>query len=255
MATNSVLIPDSLASFPKFTGGFSLPSLGNQSFFRQSISTEITCQNRRDLAEALGIHPTWITTPRLIHSGIVKIAEKKDRGRGGLTPMPHFGECDGIITQTSNLFPLVTAADCLPILFWEPLLPVWGAVHAGRRGLERGILSNTVKAFLSLGVEIEHLHVVIGPSIHSCCYEVDQKTMEFFCSKRGSAFAEKRQDRYFLDLPGSAIHELLENKIPEKNIEWISHCTFCHPQKYFSARRDGPFFQTFAAIIGVKENE
>jgi Uncharacterized conserved protein len=70
----------------------------------------------------------------------------------------------------------VVTADCVPILFWSEAAPVWAAVHAGRVGLELGVIDSTLEALSDLLVT--DLRYTIGPFICKECYEVDQKTAE-----------------------------------------------------------------------------
>lgn len=69
----------------------------------------------------------------------------------------------------------VMTADCLPLLFSNETGTVVAAVHAGRVGLEKGIVLETLRTYESLGVEIGDIHMFIGPAICGQCYEVPEQ--------------------------------------------------------------------------------
>ena len=245
-----LLVPDTLASHPFLKGGYSLPLLGNQSFFRP-IPESLTQVNRHLLAKALEISPHQFVSPRLAHGKRILEVKKKDMGRGALSGCDAPSQVDGLITKERGVFLLTTAADCLPILaFSEPEL-ICASVHCGRRGLELGILEEMVAAFERLGAPPSHLRVILGPCIRVCCYEVDYQVARSFQEKFGTEGVRRQGNRFFLDLAGTARRVL--QKLGVKHIEEVKECTYCHPRGYFSYRKDGDWFQTLAAVIGVKE--
>jgi len=81
------------------------------------------------------------------------------------TPSP----ADGVLTVLNDKPIYVFSADCIPVLFFseDPTEPI-AAVHAGWRGVKKGIIEKTVKSYK----KVELLHAVIGPSIGTCCFRV-----------------------------------------------------------------------------------
>lgn len=95
----------------------------------------------------------------------------------------------------------VVTADCVPVLIAANTKPIWAAVHAGRRGIQKGILQKAIDEFVSRGVQAADLSVAIGPSVCGQCYQVDKATADQWFTDTGS-YAEKRGDAFYLDLPG-----------------------------------------------------
>ena len=52
---------------------------------------------------------------------------------------------DALLTHIPGKPIGVFTADCLPILIYDPQLKVIGAIHAGRKGSEKGILFRVVR--------------------------------------------------------------------------------------------------------------
>src|SRR4051812_35771474 len=84
-------------------------------------------ENRRRMAAQLGVEPPRFLTAFQIHSPDVAVAtapwDAASRPRA-----------DAIVTAEENLAIGVTAADCGPVLFVDPIARVIGAAHAGSKG-------------------------------------------------------------------------------------------------------------------------
>ena len=96
------------------------------------------------------------------HSNIVKIVND-------INP----NKCDALITNKTNTPLMVMVADCIPILFFDPIKKVIGVAHAGREGTFNNIIKNTIdKMIEAYNCEPKDIEVELGPSIQKCCYEV-----------------------------------------------------------------------------------
>ena len=80
--------------------------------------------------------------------------------------------CDGSFSTNENLVCTIQVADCLPIYFAHKFKNVFGLIHAGWRGLVDQIIMSTGQLLLSNKYKLEEFEVLIGPSIQSCCFEV-----------------------------------------------------------------------------------
>jgi copper oxidase (laccase) domain-containing protein len=98
--------------------------------------------------------------------------------------------------------------------------------------------------------------VAIGPSIGSCCYEVDGPVIEAFM-EHGSlfvntVFTHKDNGKYMLDL-WTANRLILESAgIPRENICVTDLCTCCNSQFFHSHRASGGNRGNLAAVIALK---
>jgi hypothetical protein len=97
-------------------------------------------------------------------------------------------------------------------------------VHAGWRGLSEGVIEAAAGA---LG-EGERA-AIVGPAIGPCCYEVGPEVAELF----DDDLVRNRK----LDLWTAAERALHASGVAR--VERVDLCTRCHPQLFFSHRRDG----------------
>lgn len=146
-------------------------------------------ENRRRMAEALGVTPERLLVPYQIHSADAVVVDgpwaPDDRPR-----------CDGLATRTPGLALGVTGADCGMVLLADADAGVIGAVHAGWKGALGGVLGATVDAMASLGARRDAITAVLGPSIAQDSYEVGLDFRERFVAADG-AFERffRRSDR------------------------------------------------------------
>ncbi len=144
-------------------------------------------ENRRRMAERMGVQPDRLLTLYQVHSPDVVVATTP--WNGGVRP-----KADALVTRTENLAIGVTAADCGPILFVDPNARVIGATHAGWKGALTGVLESTVEAMEKLGADRSGIVAAIGPLIRQHSYEVGP---EFI-----ARFLEAEADNAIFFLPG-----------------------------------------------------
>ncbi|MBI3558393.1 MAG: peptidoglycan editing factor PgeF [Deltaproteobacteria bacterium] len=166
-------------------------------------------------------------------------------------------KADGLVSAAKRLVGVQTA-DCLPVLFAERSGKAVAAVHAGWRGLHKGILTRAVALFSTLGIEPDQLVAAIGPAIGPCCFEVSQDIVDSFEKdwgqlwKPGNRPWQKSQppgtiaarspapasaNDLWLDLETIARLQLASMGIPDKQIEDVGACTYCGPGGLASYRR------------------
>jgi len=136
---------------------------------------------------------------------------------------------DALITRQTGLPIAVLSADCLPILIKGA--SIVGVIHAGRKGILNGIISNTISKMRTLGGE--DLEATIGPAICGDCYEVDIQ-MYLDAIEIDPNLATK-PETHSLDLKKAAAGQLDSQRVSVKD---LGICTV-HDSNYFSYRRDG----------------
>src|SRR6202795_3221962 len=130
-------------------------------------------ENRRRMAEQLGVEPAHFLSVHQTHSPDVVVASGPWQG-------PSRPLADAIVTRTEGLAIGASAADCGPILLADPTARVIGAAHAGWKGALTGILEATVDAMEKLGAERSGIVAAIGPLIRQRSYEVANEFVERF---------------------------------------------------------------------------
>jgi len=130
-------------------------------------------ENRRRMAEQLGVEPARFLSVHQTHSSDVVVAS-------GPWPGPSRPMADAIVTRTEGLAIGASAADCGPILLVDPSARVIGAAHAGWKGALTGIVESTVATMEKLGAERSGIVAAIGPLIRQHSYEVGGEFVERF---------------------------------------------------------------------------
>ena len=145
---------------------------------------------------------------------------------------------DAIVSKVKNVGIGILAADCAPILFYDPYQKIIGCAHAGWKGAINGIIRNTIKKFNELNSNINDLIAVVGPCIKQENYNVKLDFFKKFIDfdKKHEIFFEKiNNDNYIFNLRGFINNELLNLNI--KNIENIEMDTFSQSSLFYSYRR------------------
>ena len=189
-------------------------------------------ENRRRMADHLGVAPDRLLTPYQIHSAdcVVVDVPFDDAGRP---------RCDALVTGTRGLALGVTGADCGVLLFSDRKAGIVGAAHAGWKGAVAGILEATLDAMERLGARRETITAVLGPTIRQASYEVGPEFRERLL-RDGSTNAglfrpSVRQDRHLFDLPGYIGSRLQRAGIGR--FEDLGLDTYADEGRFYSFRR------------------
>ena len=162
---------------------------------------------------------------------------------------------DAVVTNQQGLLLTVRSADCVPILLLDTARPVVAAVHAGWRGTLRGIVTETLGVMHTrFGCSLGTIRAAIGPSIGVCCYEVGQTVLTPL--KRAYPYWRDVVEQVggvqaHLDLHRLNGRQLEEAGIDPARIETVSLCTACHPELFYSYRRDGRGTRHMTSGIGL----
>jgi polyphenol oxidase len=130
-------------------------------------------ENRRRMAEQLGVEPAHFLSLHQTHSPDVIVASGPWQG-------PSRPMADAIVTRTEGLAIGASAADCGPILLVDPRARVIAAAHAGWKGALTGIVESTVENMEKLGAERSGIVAAMGPLIRQHSYEVGGEFVERF---------------------------------------------------------------------------
>jgi YfiH family protein len=146
-------------------------------------------------------------------------------------------EYDAMITDSPNIFLGILTADCLPIFAIDQKRKVIAAIHAGRQGTSLQITSKVLKKMKGdFGCSPGDFFIGIGPSIGSCCYEIDE---EVFQPAWKPFSTSKGPGKWLVDLVQINIAQIKKEGIKEEQIAWVNLCTCCHGDLFFSYRGEG----------------
>ncbi|HIO93043.1 MAG TPA: peptidoglycan editing factor PgeF [Leucothrix mucor] len=186
-------------------------------------------RNRASLKERLNLpnNPLWLTQ---VHGvSVVNVDDMR-----GVT---HSVEADASVTHQAGSVCAVMTADCLPVLFCNTQGTAVAAAHAGWRGLDAGVLEQTVKSLNSSSADvIAWLGVAIGPE----SFEVGSEVREAFIAKQATAsqaFIPSKNEGKWL----ANIYQLARLRLEAMGVTKIyggGECSFKDKARFYSYRRE-----------------
>jgi len=159
-------------------------------------------------------------------------------------------EYDALITNSPNRYLGIQTADCLPIFIVDQKRKVIAAAHAGREGTALHITAKVIEKMKGeFGCSSKDLLIAIGPSIGSCCYEIDERA---FHSEWKPFSVSNGNGKWMVDLAQINIAQMKKEEIREEQIFWTNLCTHCYGDLFFSYRREGRTGRQLS-FIGILE--
>ena len=225
-------------------GGVSKEHLASLNLsFSVEDAKENVLENFRRIGERFGKTPEDFVLSKQSHETKVLKVGTKDRGKG-ITKDRDYEGIDALITDEKGIILSCFSADCVPILFYDPVHKAVGACHSGWRGTKGKILQNVVeemrKHFSSNPAEIL---VAIGPSICKEQYVVSEDLALSFLEDypdlgedTASPIQRISKDKFQLDLWDLNRRIALDCGIKEEHISISGYCTMENPELFFSHR-------------------
>ena len=234
------------------SGGVSEGELGSMNLsFTRGDRKENVEENFRRAAALLGCGREDIVGSDQTHTVHIRHVTAEDKGKGVTRPKD-YRSVDGLITDEPGVALAVFYADCVPLLFLDPVRRAVGLAHSGWRGTAQGMGARMAEAMeKAFGSRPEDLLAGIGPSICRDCYEVSEDVAEAFRMLfSGEGFRkvpigteqvlyEKGDGKYQLDLWKANEAVLLSAGIRPEHISMTDVCTCCNPELLFSHRASG----------------
>lgn len=118
----------------------------------------------------MGSTPETVVKNHQVHGKAVRVIASPEEA----VPLSQPGTfpADALVTDVPGVCLTVFSADCIPVLFFDPVRRVVGAAHAGWRGTAAGIAYETARTMVEqYGCAPENLLAAIGPGISPCCFE------------------------------------------------------------------------------------
>ena len=197
---------------------------------------ENVAKNYAIVGNALGFSPKQLVLANQIHSDIVRVVTEKDC-LGSLSHQA-YPQCDALVTNTPGVAIAVFAADCTPILYYDPVTGAVGAAHAGWRGTAAGIAANVVDTMVSaFGCKRSDIRAAIGPNIGACCFETHNDVPDAMLAalgKEAKPYIFPQGEKFRVDLKGINAHFLRRAGV--ENIEIAKECTVCESHRFWSHR-------------------
>lgn len=161
---------------------------------------------------------------------------------------------DGIFTQNPDVTLVMRFADCVPLVFYNPVQKVVGLVHAGWMGSLHQIARVAVEcAGAHYGCKAEDWVVGLGPSICGQCYQVGEDVRRQFLKVWGDSclpFFNENDQGLWLDLWG--VNEHLLRQAGVRQIENSRFCTAENLDEWYSYRAEKGYTGRFGVVIALR---
>ena len=186
---------------------------------------EVVTENRKRLAQVLGVEPHRLTCGEQVHGvGVTRVTEELI-GRGAFSWDDSIPDSDAIHTNLVNVPLLLLVADCVPVLVYDATHHAVAVVHAGWRGAIAHIVERTIDSMHdAYGTLPADCYLFIGPSIGADSFEVSEEIGEQF-----------RQDMHALGL--SQVDEVVRyiqrvgQTMPTPHVDLKGYLAACVVQK------------------------
>lgn len=190
-------------------------------------------ENRRLAMAALGRGGHDLATLYQVHGAdVVQLSFAPD--------MPARPRADAMVTRKAGLVLGILTADCVPVLFADPVAGVIGAAHAGWRGALAGVTANVIAAMQAMGAEPPRIHAAVGPAIGPDSYAVGPEFRRRFLAVDASYERYFRPDPEAADKTRFAIAAFVADGLQATGcgqVELLVEDTCAAPEMFFSYRR------------------
>lgn len=227
----------------------------NFSYVRDTDKAAVD-ENFRRMAEVFDAEMDAFVCSDQTHTTNVRLVTEKDRGKG-VTRQRDYSDVDGLVTDVPGLILSTFYADCVPLLFFDPIHRAIGCSHSGWRGTVGEMGRVTVEAMEKyFGSRPEDILAAVGPSICRDCYEVGEEVAEefenLFSGEAGEILTAKGNGKYLLDLWKANEKVLLSAGIRKEHLAVTDICTCCNSEYLFSHRASRGKRGNIGAFIMLK---
>lgn len=211
---------------------------------------EPVLENQRRMYAALGANPDITITSWLVHGNTVRVVTPAD--------VKFFDkddfQADAMVTQAPGLLLTLRYADCVPVLFYDPVKKAVGIAHSGWQGIVRRVLSATIKTMMrEYGSNPIDIRACVGPSIGPTKFEVGSDVARWVQAAAKTNVViwpnghSKPGDKPHVNLWQAAEAQLRE--VGVEHIEVAGICTASNTNEWFSHREEKGNTGRFGAAI------
>lgn len=216
---------------------------------------DIVNENYKEICNALNIDYKNIVRPYQTHTNNVK-----ELGEDLGIFLKENTNIDGLITNKRNKVLSLTYADCTPIYLFDPVKRAIGNIHSGWQGTVKKIAKRSIEKMIEVyNSNPKDIICVIGPTIRSCHFEVEDDVKDMFFKEFGDmediiteGEIKQGKQKYYIDTVKINKNMLMEMGLREENIIDSNICTVCNCDLIHSYRREGKNAGRNTALIMLK---
>jgi len=186
-------------------------------------------------AEALGVAPDQLFYLSQVH-GRTAVELPPGELRAAVARI----EGDALFGAQPEVAIGVRTADCVPILAADPASGAVVAIHAGWRGVVRGVVEAGIELLASRAHRRAELVAAIGPHIRQGAFEVSEDVArELEAASNARDAVDRSREKPHVSLVRIVTAQLISLGIVASRIDDTGGCTQSEPDRFFSFRRDG----------------
>ncbi|MBO6233759.1 MAG: peptidoglycan editing factor PgeF [Clostridia bacterium] len=218
---------------------------------------EKNCRDYKNLCEIIGENYINVVKANQEHTKNVQVVDEKINIDTPDFNLSKYNATDGLVTNKSNIVLATTNADCILLLFFDPVKKVIANTHSGWKGTLQRISVETVEKMIkNFNCNPEDIICCICPSIRKCHFEVDSDVKDLF-EKEFSELKniiefDKNKNKWYIDTV--LINEkILENAgLKKQNIIDSGLCSVCNSELIHSYRVEKENYGLNTALINLK---
>lgn len=220
-------------------------------------------QDYENLCNAINLDYKNVVKTNQEHTDNIAIANKKINQNFPDINLEEYSRTDGIITQKENLVLSTTNADCILLLFFDPVTKTIANTHSGWKGTLQRISVKTVgKMVNEFGCKTEDIICCICPSIRKCHFEVDKDVKDLFEEEfkdlnisKNTDIMEKQKDKEKWNIDTVLINKIILEKagLKTENIIDSGLCSVCNKDLIHSFRVEKQGYGLNTALISLLE--
>ena len=196
------------------------------------------------------------------HTNNVKIVNEKINIDNMDINLEQYNNTDGLITNKQNLILSTTNADCILMIFFDPITRTIANIHSGWKGTLQRISVKVVEKMINeFKCDPKDIIFCICPSIRKCHFEVDQNVKEMFekefvdlqINKRTDIIEkQKEQEKWNIDTVLINNIILKEKGLKQENIIDCGICSVCNSDLIHSYRVEKQGYGLGTALVSLK---
>ena len=215
----------------------------------------------KNLANFIGIDYINIVKPNQAHTKNIKIMTEKVNMNAPDFNLQEYAETDGLVTNKTNIALATTNADCILLLFFDPVKKVIANVHSGWRGtLQRISIEAVNKMKDEYGCNPEDIICCICPSIRKCHFKVHKDVQEPFYNEFKDLkeideiiVPVEGEDRWAIDTVKINQIILEQAGLRKENIIDCGICSVCNSDLIHSFRAEKEGYGLETALIELTD--
>jgi len=206
-----------------------------QILFNKSLESLTLDKFREHIVNQFSISIDDIAIPNQIHSNETKWINSNG----------YFKKTDGLITRNNQIILSLQTADCVPIFLYDKQNDIRGLVHSGWKGTKSKIINKAINTMIDKGSKPCDILVLLGASIHKCCYEIGRDIESYF----NKSCIYNNDNKIYLSLQEQILIDLGKLNINKKYIYIDNKCTFMD-NTLSSYRRDKEKVGRMISLMG-----